>query len=393
LKDRFIGMRRVLISANSTWNIENFRLPLVRALIRKGCEVTTVSADEHGIALDGAPLRHRTAKMHPSTINPAMDVAYAARLFKILTEEKPDLYLSFTIKPNIYGCTLCRMLKVPAIPNVTGLGTSFLGSAALRRTVSAMYRAAFAGAARVFFQNRDDKNLFIEEKLVDSGRTRVIPGSGVDLEHFSRAELPANLHFLMVSRLLRDKGVREYVDAARLLKEELPDARFSLVGDVDLKNPSSVRRSEVEGWTREGVVSCCGSSADVRASIREATAVVLPSYREGLPRSLLEAAAMGRPLIGTDVPGCRDLVRDGVTGFLCKARDARSLAEAMMRLATASHEERSLMGARARAMAEEEFDEKFVVQAYLDAMAELSPGRDVAPAAIALAPRVTSRDL
>lgn len=310
--------------------------------------------------------------MNRSGTNPFSELAYIWRLGRIIVQERPDIVLGFTIKPNIYGSSLCRLLKVPAVPNVTGLGTAFLGRSAFRRAIIFLYRAAFARARAVFFQNPDDEALFLRERIVRPGQSRVLPGSGIDLSHFRATDLPAQPRFLMIARLLGDKGVREYVGAARKLKEKLPSARFALLGEIDRENRTAVPERELEAWIREGVVDYLGSAPDVRPFISQSAAIVLPSYREGLPRTLLEGAAMGRPLIGTDVPGCRELVREAVTGFLCEARNTDSLAAAMERLACLSHEERARLGAQARALAESDFDEALVSRAYLELIGGLS---------------------
>jgi glycosyltransferase involved in cell wall biosynthesis len=234
-----------------------------------------------------------------------------------------------------------------------------------------MYRFAFAGARMVFFQNPDDQALFLREGIVRPGQSRVLPGSGIDLDHFRPAELPEQPRFLMIARLLGDKGVREYAEAARKLKDRLPSTSFALVGELDRDNRTAIREEELKSWVRDGILDYLGPAQDVRPHIGNSVAVVLPSYREGLPRTLLEGAAMGRPLIGTDVPGCRQVVRDGVTGILCEARSADSLAAAMKRLADMRPEERARLGAAARSMAEREFDERRVTQAYLEIVASL----------------------
>jgi glycosyltransferase involved in cell wall biosynthesis len=199
----------------------------------------------------------------------------------------------------------------------------------------------------------------------------VVPGSGVNTAKFSPTELPPEPKFLMIARLLADKGVREYVAAARELKQKIPGAQFSLLGQIDHHNRSGIAEAELRQWVGERVIKYLGATSDVRPFIRESAVVVLPSYREGLPRTLLEAAAMGRPLIGTDVPGCRQVVRDGVTGYLCKARSADSLAAAMERFAHAPYAQRVAMAANARAMVEDEFDERLVFDAYLRAISSL----------------------
>jgi glycosyltransferase involved in cell wall biosynthesis len=309
--------------------------------------------------------------MDRSGTNPFRQLALVWSLRRVILEEGPDLLLAFTIKPNIYGCSLCRLLGIPAVPTVTGLGTAFLGGPALRRMVLAMYRFAFARARMVFFQNPDDEALFLRERIVRSGQSRVVPGSGIDLDRFRPSELPDQPRFLMIARLLGDKGVREYAEAARELRGRLPSATFALVGELDRDNRSAIGEGELKSWVRDGILDYLGPAEDVRPHIERSMAVVLPSYREGLPRTLLEAAAMGRPVIGTDVPGCRQVVRDGVTGLLCEPRSAESLAAAMERLAGMPPGERGRLGAAARAMAEREFGEKRVTEAYLEVVASL----------------------
>jgi glycosyltransferase involved in cell wall biosynthesis len=249
----------------------------------------------------------------------------------------------------------------------------------LQQVVMRLYRLGFRRAPVVFFQNSEDRDLFVVRRLVREGQARLLPGSGVDLDRFAPAPQhngPPN--FLLVGRLLRDKGVYEFVEAARSLRGMVPSARFQLVGPIDEGNRSAISSDQVDGWVAEGLVEYLGTTDDVRPFIAQATAVVLPSYREGLPRSLLEAAAMERPLLATDAPGCREVVEDGVNGYLCAVRDVQSLASAMQRLAGASPEKRLAMGRAGRRKVEERFSEKFVVQAYLDILTELS--RDYAVA-------------
>lgn len=365
-------MARVIIAANTSWNLRNFRYGLIREISRAGHEVITVSPDPDGLEMDGANIAHRTWKMHRSSINPLKDLSSLQSIASIIKDERPDIFLSFTIKPNIYGSIACRMANVPAVPNVSGLGSAFLGGSILRGAVLPMYRFAFSRAKTVFFQNPHDQRLFVSERLVREDQCRTLAGSGIDLAYFSPSKLPREINFLMIARLLADKGVREFVDASRMLKKKLPSANFSLLGELDAGNRSAVQQKELDRWLDEEAITYLGSTSDVRPFIRKASAVVLPSYREGLPRTLLEGAAMGRPLIGTDVPGCRELVREGLTGILCKARNAQSLASAMEQFANTPYERRAEMGRNARTMAEREFDERFVVDAYLDEIANVA---------------------
>lgn len=360
-------MARILMIANNSWNLQHFRRPVMIGLADAGHAITTVSPDPEGIEVEGIRPPHRPWTMQRAGMNPLKEAATLERLRRIIAQEEPDLVFSFTIKPNLYAALAGRLTGTPVIPNVSGLGSSFLGRASVRATVKLLYKTAFASSPRVFFQNDDDERLFVQSRIVREKQARVVPGSGIDLANFTPAELPSSPRFLMVGRLLRDKGVREYVRAAEMLRDQLPDARFALLGDLDLDNPTAITEQELQTWAARGVLDYLGSVADVRPFISEASAIVLPSYREGLPRALLEGAAMARPLIATDVPGCRQLVREGMTGYLCEARDTVSLAAAMERLASAGHEERLAMGLQARRMVETEFDQQLVVDAYLAA--------------------------
>jgi glycosyltransferase involved in cell wall biosynthesis len=253
---------------------------------------------------------------------------------------------------------------------VTGLGTAFIHGGILGTLVPNLYRIALRRSHRVFFHNEEDENLFLEKRLAPPGKTAVIPGSGVDLQRFAAAPLPGKgdgLTFLFVGRLLWEKGVGEFLEASKIVRTQAPAARFRILGSTD-EGKRSVPADEIARWKREGVVDYLGTAPDVRPFIDAADCVVLPSYREGMPRVLLEAAAMGRPLIGADVPGCRQIVREGETGFLSEARSGPALAEKMMQLIRLNAAEREQMGRRARQVVEAEFSEELVNQAYLNAL-------------------------
>jgi glycosyltransferase involved in cell wall biosynthesis len=305
-------------------------------------------------------------------VSPARDFALAVRYLAALRRVRPAVFLGYTAKPNVYGSLAAHLLGIPVINNVSGLGTAFIREGLLTRIVSGLYRHAFRRSSTVFFQNPEDRELFVSKRLVEAGKTSVLPGSGIDLRRFAPAEAvrPGGrpFTFLLVARLLWDKGVGEYVQAARRVREAHPDVRFQLLGFLDVANRTAVPRAEVERWVAEGVIEYLGHADDVRPFLAHADCVVLPSYREGLPRTLLEAAAMGKPLIATDVPGCRHIADHGVNGYLCAVRDPAALAEAMSRMLALPVAERSAMGAAARAKAEAEFDERVVVDRYLAAI-------------------------
>ena len=368
--------RTVVIAANSDWNIVTFRQGLIRAIQAAGYDPLILAPSDPGseqrmqqLGVDRIPV-----DIERSGLNPLADFRLLLQYRRLLKEFAPAAFLGFTIKPNIYGCIAARFARIPAVANVSGLGTVFLKSGLLERFVVPMYRYALSRADLVFFQNPDDRRLFVERRVVRAEQTRIIPGSGINLDDYPPAELPDGPPiFLLIARLLGDKGVREFVQAARALGEDLPGARFQLLGPMDAHNRTSISPAELDTWVAQGDIEYLGSTDDVRPFVAKATAVVLPSYREGLPRSLLEGAAMARPLIATDVPGCRELVEDGVNGFLCAARDSGSLAEAMRRFTHLSPESRRWMGDAARSTVEERYSETFVVRAYLEALEELAP--------------------
>ena len=360
----------IVVSANSLWNIANFRTGLLDAIEAAGHSVAIAAPDDGPALRWDNPYEFHDLPINRSGLNPFRDAFLTLRYYGLLKEKRPAAFLGFTIKPNIYGSLAARMAGVPAIANVSGLGTAFIRGGPLARFIGALYRLAFAKAHKVFFQNPDDRKLFLDRNIVAAGRTGLLPGSGVDLERFSVAG-PASRRetvFLLISRLLADKGVREFVEAAALVRASHPDARFQLLGGLDPGNRTAIGQEEVRRWNQEGIVEYLGPTSDVRPYIAEASAVVLPSYREGLPRSLLEAAAMGRPLIATDVPGCREIVREGMTGLLCQVRNASSLAAAMARFAQMGVDQREAMGKAARQTVEAEFSERAVIDAYLEAL-------------------------
>lgn len=373
----------LVATVNAAWNFRNFRLPLLRALLADGHRVTVLAPGDDAMAvLQEIGCRVVPLRMDVKGLAPHRDVALVARLHTHFRRERPDAVLSFTIKNNIYGALAARLSGIPFVPNVTGLGTAFLSSGALRRVAEVLYRLAFARVPIVFFQNPDDRALFLERGLVRRGQARLVPGSGIDLGHFAPAPLPCMGPaadpgapvFLMITRLLRDKGVCEFVDASRMLRRAFPAARCILLGPAGAENRTAIPLGTILAWQAEGIVEYAGSTDDVRPHIAAADCVVLPSYREGTARTLLEAAAMARPLIATDVAGCRNVVEHEATGHLVRVRDSEDLARAMLRFAASRCEDRAAMGRRGRRKMEAEFDQALVASAYRQALAELFPG-------------------
>lgn len=358
----------LLLAGNDVPTVLNLRLNLLGALGRAGYRVA-VAAPPHEAAkqLVDQGIEFFPVKMHATATRPWSDAALLWRFYRLLRRTKPAALLGFTVKPNIYGSLAARLCGVRVINNITGLGTVFISSGVLEALVTALYRPALRKSVAVLFHNEDDRRLFIEKGIATAGQARMIPGSGVDLARYKPVPLPgtaAGPTFLLIGRLITEKGVHEFVDAARQLKAKWPEARFQLLGDF-ARGPRAIEPDAVEAWVAQDGIEYLGSASDVRPFIARADCVVLPSYREGLPRSLLEGAAMARPLVATDAPGCRDLVEFGVTGFLCEVRSGRSLAEAMSRIACLSPDGRAAMGGRARQMVEERYSDERVNEAYL----------------------------
>jgi glycosyltransferase involved in cell wall biosynthesis len=371
---------RVVIAVNTSWNIVNFRAGLVRALVANGYEVVAVAPrDEYSTHLARLGCRYVSLAMDNKGTSPRRDIALTFRFMRLLWREQPDIYLGFTIKPNVYGSLAAHALGIPTINNIAGLGTAFIRATWLTQLVKTLYRAALARSHTVFFQNEDDRTLFLEDRLVRREKTALVPGSGVELSRFRpRAAETADgdFRFLLIGRLLWDKGIREFVEAARIVRRRSPRTRFQLLGFLDVENRTAISRETVDGWIREGIIEYLGAADDVREHIARADCVVLPSYREGTPRSLLEGAAMAKPLIATDVPGCRQVVDAGENGLLCVSGDASSLAARMLEMLQMSRDQRLAMGAASRAKVEREFDERVVIGRYHAAIeAVLSDGR------------------
>jgi glycosyltransferase involved in cell wall biosynthesis len=366
--------RKIVISINAAWNIVNFRLGLIRALREAGHEVVALAPpDDYSARLEALGIPYLPIAMDKQGLSPLRDLLLLGRYWRLLRRLKPDIFLGYTAKPNIYGSIAAQAAGAKVINNVSGLGTAFIRGGLLTRIVSALYRFAFRRSSTIFFQNDEDMALFVGKGLVKEGQARLLPGSGVDLDLFRPSPTPAasgHVTFLLVARLLWDKGVGEYVEAARRVRTERPQARFQLLGFLDVANRTAVPRAEVARWVSEGLIDYLGEADDVRPHLAAADCVVLPSYREGLPRTLLEAAAMAKPLIATDVPGCRHVVTDAVNGLLCAARDVGSLAAAMREMVDAGPEQRERWGRAGRDRIEREFDEKIAAARYLEAIGD-----------------------
>lgn len=356
--------RRFLIIAGFADSLLLFRGVLLKSLVARGLEVHAAAPGfdtESSVRgeLERMGVRAHNIPAQRAGTSPLADLWLLWRLFRLMRQIRPSVSLGYTIKPVIYGSIAGWLARVPQLfALVTGLGYAFTNgrSGRLQNLIRSMYRFALARVDKVFFQNPDDLALFRELRIVSAELPAVVVnGSGVDLRSFAKVPLPAGeVRFLMICRLLGDKGVREYVQAARKVRASHPAVSFCIAGWID-ENPDAIEQSELDGWVTGGVIEYLGKLDDVRPALGACTVYVLPSYREGTPRTVLEAMAMGRPVITTDAPGCRETVIDGVNGFLVPPKSADDLASAMLQCIE-RHSMLAAMGDRSREIAVERYD-------------------------------------
>lgn len=361
---------KVVVAGNISQSLVNFRGPMMRAMVEAGHEVVAVGPrgeTAYVPAIEQLGVKYRSVPLDRAGFNPLADLRYMWALRQLLREERADVFLGYTIKPVIYGCLAARFARVPTSSAIiTGLGYAFGQNSAKQKIVGGiiklLYLSALSGAKVVFFQNPDDRAEFLAHGFVSEARTALVAGSGVDLSHFRSSPTPEPpVKFLMIARLIREKGIDQFVEAAARLKERFPQARFQVLGPLDA-NPTAVSMDEVNEWTRQGIVEYLGETADVRPFLRDASVFVLPSYyREGTPRTALEALATGRPIVTTDAPGCRETVVDGENGYLVEPRSSQSLEEALARFLVDPSLVES-MGAVSLQLARTKFDVRLVNQ-------------------------------
>ncbi len=379
---------RIAIVLNTSWNIYNFRMNFIRALQAEGHEVHTIAPKDdctHFLTESGCV--HHQVRMDSRGANPIKDSALIFELWSIYKKVKPDVILHYTIKPNIYGTIAASILKIPVVNNVCGLGTIFLKNNLVSKIAILLYKWSFRFPKKVFFQNPDDLALFISKKLIRPEIADLVPGSGIDLTRFAPTEFKRNksFTFLLISRLISDKGILEYVEAVKKLKATGIDARFQILGATDPKHKRGIKLKVIDSWVRSGTIEYLGTTMDVRGFIQQADCIVLPSYREGTPRTLLEAASSSKPIIATDVPGCHHVVKDLYNGLLCELRNAEDLAEKMFTMANYDDETLKRFGQNGRKKVESEFDETIVINKYLNSLSGFPLAQEHAYKAAALA--------
>lgn len=368
-------MKRIVILGSYAPSLTNFRGPMLQAMSDAGHEVYACAPNaspEIIAALDSMGVHYEDVPLNRTGINPVEDVTTMTSLAAMFARLNPDVLLSYTIKPVIYGSLMAALTRVPRrFSMITGLGYVFIDSGLKQRFIATaarqLYRLSLRTNDRIFFQNPDDRDLFESLGLIRSKEQAVlINGSGVDVDYYAPRPLPNSPVFLFIGRLLHNKGIREYVAAARKLKKAHPKTRFLLLGRLD-NNPDAVSRETLQKWIDDEIIEYLGVVDDVRPIIAKSSVYVLPSYREGTPRTVLEAMSMGRPIITSDAPGCRETVVDGENGFLVSPRNSDALADAMERLIR-TPALRSKMGRKSRRLCEEKYDVHLVNGVILETM-------------------------
>lgn len=358
----------VCLVCNTGFAIYTYRQGFIRMLVAKGVRVVVLAPRDRTFSLlDAMGCECIDLPVASKGTNPLHDLRTLAALYRHYRTIRPDVVFHYTIKANIYGSVAAWLARVPSIAVTTGLGYVFIQKSRAATIAKALYRFAFRFPREVWFLNRDDEQAFLRERLLTHPeRAKLLHGEGVDIDQFGLTPLPRNerFTFVLIGRLLWDKGVGEYVEAARMLRERYPHARFQLLGPVGVDNPSAITQADIDGWLDEGVIEYLGEAHDVRPLIAAADCVVLPSYREGVPRTLMEASSMGRPIVATDVPGCREVVDDGVTGLLCEVKNAQSLSAKLAQILAMDEDARREMGLRGREKVMAEFDEALVIERY-----------------------------
>ena len=368
------GMKIAVIE-NGLFSTYTMREALMMRLLKEGCDVYILT-HTNSFVTQVEKTGLKVINLGSGNLNPIKVFQYIYNLRGTLKKIKPDVCLTFSIRPAIWGNLITRQLKIPTITNITGVGPLFISKNIVYRAARTLYRNALSKTKKVFFQNYDDMNLFIESGFVKGSIAERIPGSGIDYNKFSPLILqekdPDTFIFLFIGRLIKDKGIFEYISAARSISKKFPNAIFNVIGPFWTQNlkKNTITRTQLQNWIDEGVIDYLGEKKDVRKFIAEADCIILPSYREGTSNTLLEAASMEKPAITTNTTGCKEIVSDNETGFLCKVKDELDLADKMEKMILLSPEKRKEMGKKARQKIIKEYDKQIVIEAYLGAIKE-----------------------
>ena len=355
---------KILVLANFGMGLYNFRKELLEVLINQKNEVyISLPKDEYVPKLKSLGCKYVETKLDRRGTNPIRDLKLLLQYIKMIKDIKPDIVLTYTIKPNVYGGIACRITKTPYISNITGLGTSIENKGLLQKITLKLYKEGLKNASCLFFQNKTNQKYFVNHHLAN-GKTRLVPGSGVNLDHHTYETYPeedGNTKFLFIGRMMKDKGIDELLLAAKIVKEKYPNTQFDLIGGCEEDYHQQLNELE-----QLGIVNYHGQQNDVRSFIKESHATILPSYHEGTANVLLESASAGRVVLASRIPGCSETFDEGLSGFGFEVKSADSLVETIIKFIKLPYEQKKAMGMAGRKKMEKEYDRKIVINAYVD---------------------------
>lgn len=369
--------KKIAFVANRSWDLYNFRIGILRRLQSAGHEIFLIAPpDKHSRKFTEEGFTYIPIRLDIYNTHPLKEIRTMAGLYNIYRKIKPDLIFHYTIKPNVYGTLAASWLTIPSVAVATGLGILANNNRTVAEWASVwLYRLAVKYVREIWFLNSPDQELFRQKIQVTEGKVRIIPGEGIDTARFALSPVrksDGRVRFLYTGRLVWSKGFRELEMAAQKIRQRHPGVVFQLLGFIEPMNPDGIPAAQIKSWQQSGVFEYLGETEDVRPWLHQADCAVLPSYREGLSRFLLEAASAGIPAIATDVPGCREVVDHGVTGFLCRPYDAGDLSSQMEEFIRLPESERRVMGLNSRVKVFRQFDEVIVYTHYLAAVERIT---------------------
>ena len=365
---------RIIISANSCWNLVNFRIGLIEKLIKNNFKIYIVAPKDYTtFKLKKIGCIFYDIKIDRKKKNIFDVIKNIFFYFKIIKKINPSVFLAFTIKPNIYGSIVCSYLNINYVNNITGLGTTFLGNKVIKKIISLLYFIALRKSKMIFFQNKDDYKLFYEQKILNKNNfSKVIPGSGIEIKNLKNYKNNnKKIIFLFIGRLIKHKGIYELISAIKKVKKLNSNIDFHILGSNDKNNSYPVPDKLLHLWIKNKYIKYFGFKKNIKPFLNKADCVILPSYREGMSRALLEAALNYKPLIASNVPGCKDLVKNNINGFLCRPKDTNSLANAINKFILLSKKQKLLFGINSRKLVVKNFDQKIVINKYLQVIKNL----------------------
>ena len=365
---------KILISANTFWNLFNFRLKLIESFISQNYEVIALAKNDiYKEKLLNLGIKCYNIDIELKGVNPLSDLVLIKDYFKIFKKTSPDVILSYTVKPNIYGNLAAQLLKIKTINNVSGLGTLFINKNFASFIGKILYKISFKFSAHIFFQNLYDQKLFLNQSLIKGSSNSIIPGSGLDTNEFKFNRLKNNCEsFLFVGRIIGDKGIMEYLKSAKIILKKHPNKKFYIAGDINYQNRSSISKKDFNKFLKNHPqISFLGNISDMFSLLKTVDVFVLPSYREGLSRAILEASSMSLPVITTNVPGCKDIVIDDYSGLLCDPKSVKSLSSAIEKIINLSESKRIFFGKNGRKIVKKSFGIDKIISIYNQKIKEL----------------------